>query len=93
MMCQDYRKWPHPAEAIEIKDKCNNMNYMIEIYTDGSKSKKGLGSGIAIFIDGSLTFQLQYKLAEKCSNNQAVQFAIAKALEKVRDMHQLQRSQ
>jgi len=93
MMRQDYRKWPHPAEATEIKDKCDNMNYMIEIYTGGSKSKKGLGSGIAIFIDGSLTFQLQYKLAEKCSNNQAEQLAIAKALGKVTDLHQLQRNQ
>jgi len=90
---KDYRKWPHPAEAIELKDKCDNVKYMIEIYTDGSKTEKGVGSGIAIFTDGGLTFQLRYKLAEKCSNNQAEQLAIAKALEKVRDLHQLQRNQ
>ena len=60
---------------------------------DCSKSEKGVGSGIAIFIDGSLTFQLWYKLAQKCSNNQAEQLAIAKALGKVRDLHQLQRNQ
>jgi len=69
------------------------MNYMIQIYTDGSKSEKGVGSGIAIFIDGSLTFQLRYRLVEKCSNNQAEQLAIVKALGKVRDLHQLQSNQ
>ena len=69
------------------------MNYKIEIYMDCSKSEKGVGSGIAIFIDGSLTFQLWYKLAQKCSNNQAEQLAIAKALGKVRDLHQLQGNQ
>jgi ribonuclease HI len=90
---KDYRKWPHPVEAIELKDKCDDMNYMIEIYMDGIKTEKGVGSGIAIFTDGGLTFQLPYKLAEKCSNNQAEQLAIAKALGKVRNLHQLQRNQ
>ena len=66
---KNYRRWPHPAEAIELKYKCNDMEYTIEIYTDGSKSEKGVESGVAIFINGSLTRQLWYKLAEKCSNN------------------------
>jgi hypothetical protein len=54
-----YSKWPHPAEATELKDKCDDMNYMIEIYIDSSKSERGVGSGITIFIDGSLTCQLR----------------------------------
>jgi len=62
------------------------MNYKIEMYTNGSKNDKGVGSGIAIFIDGNLTFQLRFILADKCSNNQAEQLAIAKALEKVEDL-------
>jgi ribonuclease HI len=62
---------------------------VIEIYTDGSKSGNKVSSGISIFIDKHLTFQLNYKLAEKCSNNQAEQFAIAKALEKMKDLQQL----
>jgi len=37
--------------------------------------------------------QLQYKLAERCSNNQAEQLAIAKALEKLKDLYQLQGNQ
>ena len=58
------------------------MEYMIEVYTDGSKSENGIGSGIAVFIDKHLTFQLKYKLADRCSNNQTEQLAIVKALEK-----------
>jgi ribonuclease HI len=69
------------------------LEYAIEVYTDGSKSENGVGSGIAVFIDKHLTFQLKYKLAEKCSNNEAEQLAIAKALEKMKDLHQLQGNQ
>jgi len=79
---KDYRKLTRPAEVIEIKEKCERMEYMIEVYTDGSKSENGIGSGIAVFIDKHLTFQLKYKLADRCSNNQTEQLAIVKALEK-----------
>ena len=48
--------------------------------------EKGVGAGIAIFIDGNLTFQLRYNLAEKCSNNQAEHLAMAKALEKAKGL-------
>ena len=85
-----YRKCYHPAEVIEIKEKCEKRDYMIEVYTDGSKSTSGVGSGIEIFIDKHLTFQLKYKLAERCSNNHAEQLAIAKALEKIQDLSHLQ---
>ena len=40
-----------------------------------------------MFVNGSLTLQQRYKLAEKCSNNQAEQLAIVKALMKLRDKH------
>ena len=49
---------------------------MIEVYTDGNKSENGVGSWIAAFIDKHPTFQLQYKLAERCSNSQAEQLAV-----------------
>jgi len=45
---KDYRKGTHPAEATEIKEKCKRMEYMIEVYTDGSKSENRVGSVIAI---------------------------------------------
>jgi ribonuclease HI len=40
-----------------------------------------------------LTPQLRYKLAEECSNNQAEQLAIVKALEKLQDFRHLQEGQ
>jgi hypothetical protein len=36
---KDYRKWILPAEAIEIKEKCKGMEYVIEVCMDGSKSE------------------------------------------------------
>jgi ribonuclease HI len=69
------------------------MHCKLEIYTNGSKNEKGVGSGVAILVDGSLTHQLQYKLAEKCSNNQTEQLAIVKALTKLSSVHTIQGSQ
>jgi ribonuclease HI len=86
----NYRRWPHPAKVIELKIKRDNMYYKVDSYSDGSKNEKRVGSGVAIFVDGSLTHQLRFKLAEKCSNNQAEQFAIVKALTKLGSMHMIQ---
>jgi len=69
------------------------MEYIIEVYTDGSKSENGVGSGIAIFIDKHLTFKLKYKLSERCSNNQAEQLAIDKELEIMKNLYYLQGNQ
>jgi len=69
------------------------MHCKFDIYTDGSKNEKGVVSGVAIFVDSSLTHQLRYKLAEKCSNNQAEQLALVKALTKLRSMHTIQGSE
>ena len=88
-----YRKWTHSAKAIELKEKCEEREYTIEVCTDDSKSPSGLGSGIEIFTNKHLTFQLKYKLEERCSNGQAEQFAIAKTLEKMQDLSHLQGNQ
>ena len=85
-----YRKWTHPAKAIELKEKCEEREYMIEVYMDGSKSSSDVGSGTAVFTNKHLTFHLKYKLVERCSNNQAQQLAIAKTLEKIQDLGHLQ---
>ena len=44
----NYRRWPHPANVIELKNKRDDMYYKFDIYTDGSKKEKGMGSGVAI---------------------------------------------
>jgi len=53
----------------------------------------GVGSGIAIFVNEHLTLHLTYKLAEQCSNNQAEQFAIVKALENLQNYGHLREGQ
>jgi ribonuclease HI len=88
-----YKRWPHPAKTMELKNKREDMHYQFEIYTDGSKSDKGVGSGVAIFVDGNLTHQLRYKLAEKCSNNQAEQLAIMQALTNLGSRHNIHENQ
>ena len=64
-------------EGKEIED-CS-----IQLYTDGSKSEHGVGSGVAIFAGNELATQLNFKLDKKCSNNQAEQRAVVKVLEEI----------
>jgi hypothetical protein len=73
--------WLHPVEMTTIiKDK-NEDTSTIQIFTDGSKSEQGVGAGIAIFRSGIHTKSLKNRLNNRCTNNQAEQLAILKALE------------
>ena len=76
-----FRNWPHPADIVEIGEVDDNKMYNIELYTDGSKYENGVGSGVAAFVNKELVHQSCYKLDSRCSNNQAEQYAIIKALE------------
>jgi ribonuclease HI len=58
--------------------KREGQEYTVEIYTDGSKSSGGVGSGIAVFENNHLSLQLKYRLATECSNNQTEQLAIVR---------------
>ena len=51
-------------------------------FTDGSKTKQGVGAGVAIYVytRGTLTRSLKFRLHDKCTNNQAEQMAILKSL-------------
>jgi len=60
--------------------------YPIEIYTEGSKAAGTVGAGVATYQNKLLTMQLRYKLRGYCSNNQAEQTAILKALEQLHEM-------
>jgi ribonuclease HI len=53
----------------------------IHIYTDGSKTDKDVGSGIAIFESGQYIKSIQRRLNKKCTNNQAEKLAILTALQ------------
>jgi ribonuclease HI len=57
--------------------------YPTEIYTDGSKNGGKVGAWAAIYFNKQLVKQCKYKLHSHCSNNQAEQIAILKALEQL----------
>ena len=63
----------------------SHIIYKYEIYTDGSKSVNGVGAGVVIFEYNDLKDTLKFKLSDNCSNNQAEQLAIIKALQHVKE--------
>jgi len=50
----DIKNWIHPAKQITIFEAKENSTHNIEVYIHGSKSKAGVGSGIAVFTGGNL---------------------------------------
>ena len=78
---KEARFWQHPAEMVIRTAEGNGEDSPLQIYTDGSKTKKEVGSGIAIYEYGQNIRTLQFKLNKECTNNQAEQLAILKALE------------
>jgi ribonuclease HI len=65
----------------------------VKIFTDGSKSEQGVGAGVAIFRGLELVTQAKYRLDNRCSNNQAEQLAIVKALKTLESLNIDNRSQ
>lgn len=78
--------WPHPANSITLNPESLEETHKIHVYTDGSKSDQGVGSGIAIYADNEIKHKLKYRLNERCSNNQAEQLAILKVLEYIESL-------
>ena len=70
------KHWHHIAETITYLTEDNE-----ETFTDGSKSEQGVGAGIAIFESGNHIKSLKCRLNKRCTNNQAEQVAILRALE------------
>jgi hypothetical protein len=77
----DIKNWIHPAKHITVIEGQADSTHYIQAYTDGNKKEEGVGSGIAAFAGGNLKTTLRYRLNEWCTNNQAEQMAILKALE------------
>ena len=73
--------WHHPAQTITFLTKNNEETSTVQIFTDGSKSEQGVGAGIVIFKSGNLINSLKYRLNKRCTNNQAEQLAMLRALE------------
>ena len=82
----ELKTWPHPAGVaafIEVKEYDDKT---IQIHKDGSKSEQGVGAGVSILWKWT-RYKIKYKLDNRCSNNQAEQLAIAKALEALETTH------
>jgi len=79
--------WQHPAETITLLPETTKDASTIQAFTDGSKSEKGVGTGIAIYKSGVLIKSLRYKLNDRCTNNQAEQLVILKALQYTVNIH------
>jgi hypothetical protein len=75
------RNWLHPADIVSVNDTKDDEEQLWHIFTDGSKSEKGMGPGVAVFTGKVLMEQLKFKLDNRCSNSQAEQLTIVKALE------------
>jgi len=82
---KEARFWQHPAETIIRASEETKEDSPHQIYTDGSKTERGVGSGIAVYSFDQNVRCLQFKLHKKCTNNQAEQLAILKALEYIDD--------
>jgi hypothetical protein len=79
----EIQNWPHPAEVGTIHEVVGNEETSIQVYTNGSKQEQGIGSGAVIFKGSEMIAKLQFKLDNRCSNNQAEQLAILKEVEKL----------
>jgi len=78
----DIGNWVHPSKHITILEGQEKNTHALQVYTDGSKNKEGVGSGIAVFAGTNLITQM-YRLNGRCANNKAEQPAILKALESI----------
>lgn len=81
-------EWPHPAERITVDEVEESNNYKIEIFTDGSKLQGMVGAAAVIIKNGQILHTLKAKLSNHCSNNQAEQIGILKALQAISSIDQ-----
>jgi hypothetical protein len=57
----EVKHWTHPAYSVKIIEGQEDSKHTIHVYTDGSKSEHGVGSGVAIFTDNNLTNTTKYR--------------------------------
>jgi ribonuclease HI len=82
----EVKHWPHPAEIPSLKAPIEIPLNVINIFTDGSKIRGKVGAAAVIIKDDIVLHKSKYKLHDRCSNNQAEQVAIQKALEQLQHL-------
>jgi len=82
----EVRFWPHPVEITLIREPTGIPHNVINIFTDSSKIGGKVGAAAVIIKDDKIIHQSKFRLHERCSNNQAEQVAILKALEQIQSL-------
>jgi late competence protein required for DNA uptake (superfamily II DNA/RNA helicase) len=67
----ELKYWQHPADEAKIPEADEHKDQIIHAYIDGSKTRHGVGSGVALYIGTDLALQEKFKLDNRCSNNQS----------------------
>ena len=80
-----YKEWRHPADTVQINPVIPCKAQTLTVYTDRSKTESGVGAGVIIFKDQQAIHQMKPRLDKNCTNNQAEQIAILKALDKLKE--------
>ena len=59
---ENLKYWLHPADTVKVNDNTDettdgreDSKRSIQVYTDGSKSERGVGAGVPIFKDDKIT--------------------------------------
>lgn len=78
--------WMHPAQIPQIQEAKEGTNYFLKIYTDGSKKEENVGAAAVIYKFDNIFLNLKYRLGGNCSNNQAEQLAVLKALQEIQNI-------
>ena len=82
----EFKHWQHPTEAITRILDGKDKRSPIQIFSDGSKTEKGVGAGIAMSESYHQIKSLQCRLNKRCTNNQAEQLAILTALKYIENI-------
>jgi ribonuclease HI len=77
----EVKNWPHRKYEVKMIEVKEHQEQTIQAYTDGSKDEHRVASRVAIFVGRKLAVQLKLKLDDRCSNIQAEQLAIFKAVQ------------
>ena len=55
----ELKDWPHPADAVKIREVKGYKETTVQAYTDGSKYEQGVRSGAAVFIGKEIVAQIK----------------------------------
>jgi len=75
----------HPEDAITRMLEDTEERSLMQIFTDGSKTGKGVGAGIAYFGSGR-HINMQCRLNKSCTKNKVEQLAVLTALKHTENM-------